>query len=200
MKEWPTIFSSASIRAILDGRKTQTRRVIKPQPEYDEGLLYCDGHYFNPSAINAGNDRSLSHLLGQVGDLLWVREAIRASLEQNNFYYSADSRGVGDVVYEKLLHKYGGFSRSGNARYMPKCAARIWPRITSIRVERVQEIGEADANAEGVLADLNPPALGLTYRDGFRGLWDSINAKRGFGWDPNPWVRVVEFQVEDRSP
>ena len=78
--------------------------------------------------------------------------------------------------------------------HMPKLAARIWLEITRVQVEKVQDITEADAKAEGA-----EPVCGLDqkpdYRGGFYFLWDSINAKRGFGWDVNPWVWVVEFKV-----
>ena len=85
---------------------------------------------------------------------------------------------------------------------MPKWAARIWLEITDVKVERLHQIGEEAARAEGVESlggdQFGDDKLWMTYRDIFIHLWDSINEKRGFGWDSNPYVWVVEFKVIDK--
>lgn len=92
------------------------------------------------------------------------------------------------------------FARYRHARFMPRWASRILLEITSVRIERVQDISEADAIAEGCgfVRPYNPAWSDMDMpREDFRELWDSINAKRGFGWDANPWTWVIEFKRVD---
>ena len=92
---------------------------------------------------------------------------------------------------------------------MPKWAARIWLKVKDVRVERVQDISEDDARAEGCITFSDKIGDGkfddvyefdLTARDAFVELWDSINAKRGYGWGINPWVWAIEFEVAEAQP
>ena len=248
----PIIFQDAMVRALLEGRKTQTRRVMKPQPptdEYqisyvaestdrrDEGKRYwvkVDGlqikDRFGP----------ISSPPGQPGDLLWVREACRAEeLDDSygpihedsdpNFHAGLDGvRYLADKEFRKIensrsasdawsrLHDYGTAEppKAGNrvpSIHMPRWASRLTLRLTDVRVERVQEVSEGDAEAEGVQT-LGPKENVFPLKGGdkrhwrergfesdaqclFSDLWGSINASKGYGWDANPWAWVLEFQV-----
>jgi hypothetical protein len=165
VKEHPILFSGPMVRAILEGRKTQTRRICKVpsiQPE------------------NADTMRSIAESCpyGQPGDLLWVRETWGMKVGVG-ILYRADG-GVyetGGVVWKPSIH-------------MRRADSRLTLRIADVRVQRVREIGAQDATAEGL------PALSLA--DGgvgnFRKTWDSLNAKRGYSWESNPWVWAVTFE------
>ena len=177
MKERPILFSGPMVRAIQEGRKTQTRRVIKPQPvfgQYDSlpGSLVCS--------------------YGQPGDLLWVKETFCAWYpEKNHVSYRADYHPDD----EKMVEYSGNKIIWKPSRYMPKKYARLWLRITNVRVERVQEISEADAKLEGMEAEWRQATHPKkTYRAGMQSIWDSLNAKRGYPWKSNPYVWVVEFE------
>lgn len=195
-KERPILFSSEMVRAILDGRKTQTRRVMRPQIEADE--VYDTGKsFFTPDGMTSIRGaykgrpdcewfRKFPY--GKARDTLWVRETWKPSPGGNVFYRADPAFGLDS--YEK------GWKPS---IYMPRWASRITLKVTGVRVERVQSIGQADAKKEGVkpltLSDGGwVPVSGSDYVGGFRRLWDSINAKRGHSWDSNPWVWVVEFK------
>lgn len=184
-KERPIIFGSEMVKAILEGRKTQTRRVIKPQPA--SGVRFSP---FVPGQVEDGHGRELR--CPYAVDRLWVRETWQA------VHYTGEQTGYkeypGEVVQEDYGPKFGlvfpGGGWDGRWRpsiFMPRWASRITLEVVSVRVERLQEISDSDARAEGVLCDLN-------CRRPFMELWDSINAKRGYGWDSNPWVWVIEFE------
>ena len=181
MKERPILFSAPMVRALLAGTKTQTRRIIKPQHLA----------FFNQDAaamLSDWNERPLPY--GQPGDRLWVRETF-GHFECNqhfkpgcNVYYRADGNCLELEPWRPSIH-------------MPRWASRITLEITSVRVERLQDISEADAQAEGApfeLGELERLILGAKakYRSGFCRLWQSINGPGS--WDANPWVWVVEFQ------
>jgi hypothetical protein len=204
MKERPVLFIGEMVRAILDGRKTQTRRVIKPQPNdwvsFADGLLQAKNPYGDP------------------GDRLWVRETWqtvpRRAVSKEECWWVPPSYWPGtdsikldprNTTRAIVYRADGEFPIPGGWRpsiFMPRWASRINLTIKDVRVERVQDITQSDAKAEGI-----NPVLYDTYGDsndeeyirepgGFMWLWDSINAKRGYGWDKNPWVRVIEFEVE----
>lgn len=219
MKEHPITFNETMVRAILEGRKTQTRRIIKPQPGIESGQrMHCP--------------------YGQVGDRLWVREAWAEEhpLAIQDGRYSQPGRagipGPPPVSY-RIIYRADGeplqvwrngdqsypywtrsgpasqidadfptvcsnYQRGGQAIYwhpsahMPRWASRTTLEITGIRVERLNAISEADAKAEGCCA--------RTYRDGrghepatveYRCLWESIYGPGS--WDANPYVWVIEF-------
>lgn len=204
--ERPILFSGPMVRAILDGKKTQTRRVVK-NPSRLQGLL-----------IDQDEAQDWSPY-GRVGDQLWVRETawydreVMLSTGPRVFYASGHVKlmcggqygwAVGGEVqskaghWEELLGMNSTLVKKPSI-FMPRWACRIGLEVAGVRVERVQEISEEDARAEGV----EPSQVG-TYVDGggpvldhrgtYRNLWDLLNAKRGFGWDKNPWVWVVEFK------
>lgn len=183
MNEHPIIFSAEMVRAILDGRKTQTRRIIKPQPALSNVVT---AGYANLADRQAAELQWLvEHRCpyGQPGDLLWVRESFSPYLFREGFWYWAD----GNVA------QYDA-TRPKPSIHMPRYASRITLEIVNVRAERVQEIITADIIAEGVLPDEHYLGSANRYRHAFESLWDSINARRGFGWDVNPYVWVIEFK------
>jgi hypothetical protein len=199
MKERPILFSAEMVRAILDGRKTQTRRVVKPPFE-----VHANGYITRPK----GNERIAPYLCpyGVPGDRLYVRETWRAVMEGYCSYveYRADGRSM-DILDRDLLAglktlalRFCGARKDRHSEawrpsiHMPRWASRTLLEVTEVRVERVASIKWDDVIEEGCpdrgLPDNNP-------MDWFHQLWDSIYAKRGFGWDVNPWVWVVGFKV-----
>lgn len=184
MKERPILFSTKMVKAILEGRKTQTRRVIKPQPnDIRESPFVKSG-----IETTHGYEIKLKH---EPGDRLWVRETWNV--------LDSDGCKPSDIspIKERAIYKANGdeypFWRP--SIFMPRWASRIALEVVNVRVERVQDISEEDAMHEGATPLLVDPDGGsCPYCEGFRALWDSINAKRGYGWDANPWVWVVEFE------
>jgi hypothetical protein len=182
MKERPIIFSGKMVRALLDGRKTQTRLVVKPQPEYClvewvGNMLgfkkrYGDGFWLWPNA----KDQIVSEYCKfSPGDRLWVRENWQSHLGPY-----AES-----IIY---AYKATDDERLGPWKpsiYMPRCASRITLEVTDVRLERLQNISEADAQAEGFSYSSIP-------LEQYRWVWEIAN---GLGsWDANPWVWVIEFK------
>ena len=195
MIERPILFSTALVRAILDGRKTQTRRVVKLNDSGRVALGGFNWHLDDPDAVEACP-------YGQPGDRLWVRES----------HMSIDNRDGGRIIRYKaggpdLVFSAGAGDEDwrGDSKWKPSihmCRdySRILLEITNVRVERVQEISEADAFAEGTTKSIVGHALdNLKYRAAFQTLWNSINAARGFGWDVNPWVWVITFRTKASS-
>ncbi|MGQ6163587.1 hypothetical protein ACUNG5_11010 [Serratia sp. IR-2025] len=212
MKERPVIFNGEMVRAILDGRKTQTRRVIanvgsdnciplqKPTKTKDgiyTHVMDAPGHGLCP--------------FGQVGDRLWMREAW-ADVNHDGrpaIAYRADGglRAIGEDDGEEEdpnLEKYwfaqwyadlisGAEGSWRPSIHMPRWASRITLEITAVRVERLNDISEEDAKAEGVAPSqhiITPPEA--LYRVGFLKLWQSIYGEES--WRANPWVWVIEFR------
>jgi hypothetical protein len=175
MAEKPIIFSSPMIRAIMESRKTQTRRVIKPQPTcVSEKGLYID----RKGVVLFGKEASI--LKYKVGDILWVREAFCIDW-RGHILYKADEGSAKDA----------GYSREPKWKpsiHMPRESARILLEVKRVRVERLQDISEDDARAEGVRG-VEPGEAFFNFSE----IWDSINLKRGFSWESNPWVVVVDF-------
>lgn len=208
MKERPILFSSVMVQAILDGRKTQTRRVIKPQPElfqFGGGTWVWKGEPDRFPQI-----RECPY--GQLGDRLWVRETWFADPPYDGTW---DEYAFSDGIIENfsvlpdrfkspefVLYKstWNGVDlRWRSPIHMPRWASRITLEIINVQVERVQAITYAGALAEGVWRPgpgADPDKVDREYDAvvEFRGLWYEINAKRGFGWDQNPWVWVIEFK------
>lgn len=214
VREHPILFKTEMVRAILDGRKTQTRRVIKPQPERlgvgesawrDEIYAYdhkdCDGD----ACEYACNGEWLECPYGKPGDELWVRET-------HTFW--EDCSGLDHIKYkigepvpipntrDAADYVVGRFDKWRPSIHMPRWASRIQLVVEDVRVERVQEISASDALDEGV--DLggyssNSRISDEYIVDTFRELWNSINADRGYPWEENPWVWVVEFKVKEEG-
>jgi hypothetical protein len=185
------------VRAILEGRKTQTRRVLKLQ-DYDGGDCY---------ETKDGILRDILSLCpyGIPGDRLWVRETWRRHKENlpDGIMYRANnmlSFFTGDEPEAAHDCKRTDFWRP--SIFMPRWASRITLEVTGVRVERLQEITEEEAQAEGVEArrsmkDGVAPVV-YSYQDPFRIIWDSINGKK-YPWSDNPWVWVIDFRHMGRE-
>ncbi len=204
--ERPIIFSGDMVRAILDGRKTQTRRIIKPQPiqiSNETPLIQKKDH-----KLIAVQKQNCPY--GRVGDLLWVKEdykyLIQGDLVITYYKYSIDKNRVRytplsclDEKTQKKLIK-GRQEVWKSKLLMFKFMARIWLEITNRRVEKVQDIDAVEAEAEGMRRPkrLCPDRHDEYILERFIRLWGSLNAKRGFSWDKNPWAWVIEFKRIDR--
>lgn len=172
MKERPIIFSTPMVQAILEGRKSQTRRVVKPQPTRLIGTPPNKWPQDYPELCP----------YGQLSDRLWVRETWANVLFHKMFYKADDDRNLPKgCKWKPSIHMF-------------KMYARIWLEITNIRVERLQDISEGDAKAEGV--EIGSSAMGHTFThiEHYRALWNSINKKK-HPWADNPWVWVINFQI-----
>lgn len=206
MKERPILFSGTMIRAILDGRKTQTRRILKSQPP-SGALCVAVFHHPDPRTHFWANDRSglldwaQACPYGEVGDRLYVRETWQHSNHPFGAYendclifYRADY--LHDPLGPDLERSADGIRREWRPSiHMPRAASRITLEVTGVRVERLQEISEEDAIAEGLIVPMyEQDGSGPTYQCAYRHLWDDLNTARGYGWDANPWVWVVEFR------
>lgn len=194
----PILFNTGMVRAILEGRKTVTRRVVKPQPMEQEE---------NPQKITSGNwyfdipDRHFGGIGASVGpyrppyrpgDILYVRETWARSMAGTYLYKATDTPLILDGWCPSI--------------HMPREAARIFLRVTEVRVERLQDITEEQARAEGVKGwmvatdrdwDKNPNHLLA-----FRHAWNSTLKKSDralYGWDANPWVWAIEFERCEKS-
>ena len=208
MTERSIIFNGDMVRAILDGRKTQTRRPVEPQPEHSQhhewgGRVVYEGEHRmwcwkklvldNLIDFPGGEDRQALAAqcpFGQPGDLLWVKEPWCPGC--GTFPEGRHGTGVPDTDGSEI--ECGPWS----ADLMPKASARLWLRVTAVRVERLQDISEADCMREG----FTPMSNHDTFDDvrlGFHGLWDDIYAAKGLGWETNPWVWVIEFEVVKQS-
>lgn len=196
------------VRAILDGRKTQTRRVMKPQPSPNshDMMMWRKGRQWMEHLSPL--QKSLCPY-GQVGDRLWVREAWRVEGKHTDSYSPANIGAnrvhFGRIEYEaSIVWDKSIYGKLRPGIFMPRWASRATLEITGVRVERLQNISEKNAKAEGVIPELDDfdhDSLHAdydgeqAYRMAFERLWDSINAKRGFGWDANPHVWVIEFKA-----
>jgi hypothetical protein len=211
MKEQPILFSTEMVKAILEGRKTQTRRVVVAQTGEWKGKQPIDvlpmkipNEWVGLMQHDPNRGQVFKCRYGQVGDKLWFKEAWATEkrldhLEPSEIgnaaivplWYKADDNPVIDGEPER------GKWRSG--RFMPKWAARIWLEITKVRVEKLQEITEEDAKAEGcpsiMTRDINYQLIdGVIPTFWFEEKWNDLNTKRGYGWDSNCWVWVLEFK------
>jgi hypothetical protein len=176
VKEHPILMSAPMVRAILEGRKTMTRRVVMPAVH----LIATDDRH-------AVTDSYCPY--GAPGERLWVRETWCCyTPELRNPKYRADRHNDSGWTWRPSIH-------------MPRWASRLTLEVTAVRVERLKEISEEDARAEGVeqceggyIDAMCGPSQGMEAKQAFDSLWDSINAARGFGWSVNPWVWVVSFR------
>ena len=208
MKEYPLLLKSEMVRAILEGRKTQTRCPIVPQPEgADYWTIHFDGNFY-PNKIDV--NPPLLKFPWQVGDRLWVRETWKCSAlshhtptdgpesAEYSISYKPDGHfpNCKSFKFEKRIENAWQKNRDGwrPSIYMPRWASRITLEITNIRVERIREISEEDAQQEGIdFYQVSPEGNG-SYRYPFEMFWDSLYDKKGYGWDKNPWVWVREFR------
>jgi hypothetical protein len=242
MSEKPILFSAPMVRAILDGTKTETRRVVKWPAGCDEFwredarpwlLGFGGGDYPDVSdGLIQVEDAPVLRVCpyGAPGDILWVRETWRpwswhegepitvefqaggprTECESDPawaFRYEQWEERTWIALTEELEAKGVQTDDDGFYRWegenplrwrpsihMPRWAARLFLRVTDVRLERVQDITEEGAIAEGVRGDEHDWADQPTPSMCFSALWDSLNAKRGYGWDANPWVWVYKFE------
>lgn len=203
MKETGIIMSGNHPKLILEGKKTMTRRVIKPQPSRPLVYRTVRGrpeleYWYEPD--NGGIAHTYKCPYGQVGDKLWVRETWRVGAEYDALGISGlwnhPVVGYKDEINVSFLHGAGKWRPS---IFMPRWASRILLEITEVRAERLQEINNEDAKAEGVIPMTCCLPRAAHYITPFKELWDSLNAKRGYGWETNPWVWVISFKVLDKG-
>lgn len=232
----PILFSGSMVRAILDGRKTQTRRVIKPQPQYAglEKMVYtlrpfapssvkgtpAEGVIIEPEEKIWCHEDWIGNIVGEQGkcpygvpgDSLWVREAFVDFCPMWNGQWCGC--GSKKMIAETHLIAYRATKTPivhNDAKllpqkwkpsiHMPRWASRLTLQITNIHVEKVQEISEEDARAEGVehwaRDDYSWEGKDANLYHWFGRLWDTMNMKRGYSWESCPWVWVLEFEVVD---
>lgn len=211
MKTKPILFSTEMVQAILEGRKTQTRRVVKNidnnydyLPKYD-----CFGFTFlNKSELSKPEEEQIATQIkspyGNIGDILWVRESFYTAENYDHFspsqiidieapiYFKAD---LENFEISRPLHR----GKMRPSIHMPKEAARIFLKITNVRVERLHDITGINARKEGVQHlipkwkdYLNENDYLHTSYASFKSLWKSINGEES--WNSNPWVWVIEFE------
>jgi len=162
----PILFNTEMVKAILEGRKTVTRRVIKPPRGADDIFGHLK-EVRQPCVI---------------GDILYVRETFAQVAEHIFWYRATPPKGCENILWKPSIH-------------MPKEAARIFLRVTDVRVERLQDITPKQAGNEGVSWETDNS--GQFRRWQFHRLWDSTIKKNDldrYGWEANPWVWVIEFE------
>jgi hypothetical protein len=184
MKEPPILFSAPMVRAILDGRKTQTRRVVKPQPV---NVLFHKGQWIEAPCDLVENETVLHCPYGQPGDRLWVRETWAHETDFGTFTGGFVYRADGD----KRERECGPTDRWRPSIHMPRLVSRITLEITDVRVERIKDISGIDAIAEGIQA-VSKYGSEADVSD-FAELWDKINGKK-YPWESNPFVWRIEFK------
>lgn len=226
VKERPIIFSGEMVKTILDGKKTMTRRVVKSDfinnykhahiikqssDKSREGKAYF---YDKPVGGMVLSSQLVSNPYGKVGDRLWVRETHHVIGGIADYEIEEIKQGLQDVK-NFVSYKADGYGNPCDGgwtspMFIPRWASRILLEITDIRVERLQDISEADAVKEGIRSlstyrgssnTLYPDYSGKIHGlfknpiDSYHTLWYSLNAKKGYPWSSNPWVWVVEFKV-----
>lgn len=200
----PILFNTEMVRAILDGRKTCTRRVAKNVPDhthriepvYENGRFQFDCFYSSyVAALDADADFCMPCLPPyQQGDILYVRETWSHPIvpsDKNRYVYRADE--VAEDGFKNEAHIWHP------SIHMPKEAARIWLRVTDVRAERLQDITGKSVLREGINSHVHPDAdyFDRNQREVFAELWNSTIKKTDIGrydWDANPWVWVIEFE------
>ena len=195
----PILFNTEMVQAILEGRKTVTRRVLKKQPIYEKNSAYMGGgvYRFEHYGFDLSKDWtniSLAKSEGknipfEVGDIIYVRETWCYHKTGNWYGYRADGdyRDL-DLRWKPSIH-------------MPKVAARIFLKVTDVRAERLQDITVEQVEKEGIYAESPYTKEHFAYRPGmlihFSKLWDNTIKKQNldkYGWETNPWVWVIEFE------
>ena len=202
MKEHPIIFSGAMVRAILDGRKTQTRRVLHLPEDTEVDVSAGTYTFYNREVGQKTEIHPLPKCpYGQTGDLLYVKETFTATRDRQTILYRADP------FYQDMPKGDSGRDWNWTApRFMPRWASRIDLEVTDVRAVRLQDITEEEALADGMSPEIAKPFMfavvgGDPITEAFDpihtfwNLWDSINGKKpGHSWASNPWVFDIEFR------
>ncbi|MCK9220243.1 MAG: hypothetical protein M0P47_09370 [Bacteroidales bacterium] len=184
--EKPILFSTTMVQAILEGRKTMTRRIIKPQPDgrglRTTSVFFEDWH---------GKEVKTKY---KKGDVLWVRENFYKCIDNNDRVYYAATEKPTDTPKRHYKLK--------PCIYLPRADARIFLKITDVKVERLRDISNGDAVREGIkrLPEVgnhypdyeNKDGIFVTPKGSFSSLWTSINGSGS--WDANPWIWVISFE------
>jgi len=207
-KERPILIKAEMVRAILEGRKTQTRRIVKRHRdmEFDVNDPTYGPYWLSYATEADGEDAKVRCPYGKPSDRLWVRE--RYMKARCPIAMSGAAQVTRGPAIEKNWQHCAWYEDSEDPLswpiregwkspiFMPRWASRITLEITAVRVERLNAISESDAMAEGVIEDFRPPldSMGLcsNYRVAYRDLWQSLHGPGS--WDDNPWVWVVEFR------
>lgn len=217
MKERPILFSAPMVKALLEGRKTMTRRSLRDQGAVSD---VCGGGIEPPIWWPMVGQNAQSCRYGEPGDRLWVKETwwhhgqwrLNWNGNPNDWHWDGwqpknESAHLDDlrrfdrpdagIISTKDNREAGAMVwRLRPSIYLPRWASRVTLEVTDVRVERLQDITEQDARAEGAIGlqmDRDPETGRMTNLAVFEGLWDSLNAKRG-PWASNPWVWVVSFK------
>jgi hypothetical protein len=216
MKEYPILFTGEMVRAILEGRKTQTRRIrgledvnknpsawtFKKLADLDwmtkksfKGRFgaYFESHEIEPKTISICPQ---AFPYGRVSDRLWVCETwahddmdckdVKCGNRDHIWWKASETKIVAD--------SFAGDAHWRPSIFMPRWASRITLEIVNVRVERIQDISGDQCTLEGIQVAWSDPNNSLQEKMAFKALWDSINAKRGYSWEVNPWVWVIEFK------
>lgn len=181
----PILFNTEMVRAILDGRKTVTRRVVKPQPESRPTPMKKDSCW--PGCFAIQGTAKVIRPPYQPGDTLWVRETWAKSMA-GTFMYQADDKAIMVERWRPSIH-------------MPREAARLFLRVTGVRVERLKDIDGHGILKEGIDNGKSNPAMSTRWENmqsmAFAELWNSTLKSADlplYGWAANPWVWVIEFE------
>lgn len=201
MADRPIIFSAPMVRALLDGRKSQTRRVIKKPAAMDALAV------FSPTFLTLSGN--VDYLGFAPGDRLYVREAhyLTDDGDYEHAVFAEDAASVAGHLDQmarlKLSHPQGDWSKHLRLRpsiHMPRWASRLTLTVTDVRVQRLQDISEADAVAEGLVSayegwatDADASHWGNTAVNSYRVLWNDLHGPDA--WDANPWVAAISFTV-----
>lgn len=222
MTDRPILFSAPMVRALLEGRKTQTRRVLRPQPGPFDALFSDAGKWWTGDA-ESGEVHEVLRVPYAIGDRLWVREAFSVVFGGG---MSVSGDGEWDYIVEyrsggQIELSYDGhydsdpYSRLADTQigdwrpsiHMPRWASRLTLIVTDVRVQRLRDISEADARAEGICADIavtdahnhwvdlggGDLITGWDARDVYASLWNYINGAGA--WHSNPWVMAISFRT-----
>lgn len=181
MKEYPILFSSAMVQALLAGRKTQTRRVVKPQEKFPDKAFEVFDDFKHDLVGTLKRQFGIKFPYGDVGDVIWVRESAYYHNQEKQWYYKAT-----DPLTDSLEYGY----KWKPSIHMPRIACRLRLEITDIKIERLQDINTDAAIAEGVILDMSKKYFKHTHI--FEELWNQINGDGS--WEQNPWVWVISFQ------
>jgi hypothetical protein len=217
----PILFSTLMVKAILEGRKTQTRRIIKPQPLVHNDVIKMPipvdeyskllGEYTKKGYTQIYTKGVLEGMIAplckyEVGDVLWVRETwTDPTPDQSGYpilykadfpmtYHGTEADPTQTITLQAKDYKWKP------SLFMPRDACRLFLKIKNIRVERLQDISEEDSVSEGVKKndwEFEDGECPETYKEGFKFLWESINGEKS--WEDNPFVWVIEFEKHNEN-
>lgn len=222
MKQIGVLFKGEMVRAILDGRKTVTRRLAKPQPD----TIHDGEPYWNVGGYRCWKSRGVTDVLRMgglpllpkysTGDLIYAKETFWKNSHphvhftgeniktQDEVTWRSDSdQAVDQKDYEARPGTWLPNCKWTSSIFMPKALSRIWLRVVDVRCERLQEITEGDALAEGVIGCARQNSYprgtdGQPNRAEYAILWDSVNTDPGTQWDQNPFVWRIAFERVDK--